>query len=108
MIYLDSCIIMYAVENTPLTQQTLEQLEVLNPPEIAISWLSEMECLIDPYRQNDTQRINAFQKFFQQCQCLSVTQPHFNEAAKLRAKYQLKTPDALHLAIAKQTGCTEF
>ena len=47
--------------------------------------------------------------FFQSLKSLPFDDPRiFDRAAELRAKYRLKTPDALHLACAIHHGCSEF
>jgi uncharacterized protein len=39
---------------------------------------------------------------------LSIPEPLFYQVARLRADYGLKTPDALHLAIALYHGCDQL
>ena len=39
---------------------------------------------------------------------LPITDAIYDEALQLRARFRLKTPDALHLATAQHYGCTAF
>lgn len=39
---------------------------------------------------------------------MDVTSTIAENAARLRAKYNLRTPDALHVATALQTNCNAF
>ena len=73
------------------------------------STLSLLEIL--PYRQNNEELVNRFY-------ALLTTYPNLtwvglsieiaDSGARLRAKYKLKTPDAILLATAIHSGATEF
>lgn len=39
---------------------------------------------------------------------LSITTPIAESAASIRARYSLRTPDALHIATALESGCQAF
>jgi uncharacterized protein len=41
-------------------------------------------------------------------ECLGFTEATFRCAAEIRAKLSFRTPDALHLAVALEGGCTAF
>jgi len=105
MIYLDTCIVIYLVEEHPVFCSRLEAALTTN--EIyCLSPLVEMECLVLPIKRQRHDLIAKFQNFFTTQRRLSMPQPIFHQAAELRANHGLKTPDALHLATARHHGCT--
>ena len=107
LIYLDSCLVIYLIEQHPgwgpAIQATLGR-ETVN--RFAVSGLTKMECLVKPVRIADLALQRRFEAGFRLYQSLEVTEPVFLLAAQLRARFGLKTPDALHLACAQHHGCT--
>jgi len=108
MIYLDSCIVIYWVEEKIEYLQTLKKAftDLTSTENIAYSPLVQLECLVYPYRTNNQALLARYQQFFSFATCLSLPSQVFENAAKLRAIYpSLKTPDALHLACAQFHHC---
>ena len=107
LIYLDSCLVIYLIEQHPewgpAIQATLGR-ETAN--RFAVSGLTKMECLVKPMRIADLALQRRFEEGFRLYQSLEVTELVFLLAAQLRARFGLKTPDALHLACAQHHGCT--
>ncbi len=107
LVYLDTCSVIYFVEEHPVFGPAVSQaLAALPTPKIGISPLVEMECLIAPLRLQNTVLTNRYKKFFEQCLCFEMPPVVYQRAAELRALHGLKTPDALHLATAQYHGCT--
>ena len=67
-----------------------------------------MECLVLPIKKQRDDLIAKFDQFFAAQRRLSMPSEIYRRAAKLRARHNLKTPDALHLATAQYHGCTAF
>lgn len=109
-IYLDSCIVIYLVELNPLYAATIEaRMQASAPARFCCTPLVRLECLVMPYRTNDTGLLGLYESFFKAQTSLDLLPAIFDEAARLRATHKgLKTPDALHLAAASHHGCTEF
>jgi len=107
MIYLDSCIVIYWVEEKASEIKLLRQAFAnLGKEGIAYSPLAQLECLIYPYRTGDQQLLARYQRFFSSVTCLSLSESVFDQATQLRASHPgLKTPDALHLACAQYHQC---
>jgi uncharacterized protein len=105
MIYLDTCLVIYLVEEHPIYAPELERALSENP-HYCISPLVEMECLVLPIKQNRHELIHKFCQFFAMQTELTMSTQVFHQAAQLRAQYGLKTPDALHLATAQHHHCT--
>jgi predicted nucleic acid-binding protein len=108
-IYLDSCIVIYLIEDHPVYKPPIEQALIQYiDSEFCVSPLVKMECLVAPLRRNDQALLHKFEQFFLRPTMLSIPEPLFYQAARLRADYGLKTPDALHLAIALYHGCDQL
>ena len=109
-IYLDSCLAIYLVEENPTFAPRLESALAANPSaSFCISPLTEMECLVMPLRQQNELLITKFKNWFKTVEILSLQSNVFHVAARLRADFSsLKTPDALHLAVAMHHKCDEF
>ena len=109
-IYLDSCLVIYLVEEHPIFALILENLIARQTDLIlTASNLTAMEGLVMPLRNNKQILIEKFENWFEQVQVVSLKKEIFYQAARLRADFTgLKTPDALHLAAAVYYNCDEF
>ena len=75
----------------------------------AVSDLVRLECSVHAIRANDVARLSDLAAFFASVAILPMEPSVFDRAALLRASHRsLKTPDALHLAIALGNRCDEF
>ncbi len=107
-IYLDSCIAIYLVEEhqayCATIERALDQLDGI----ICYSPLTGLESLVVPIRLKHQELLDKFNQFFMQNLKLDLTDVVYRDAARLRADYGIKTPDALHLATARHHDCTEL
>lgn len=108
--YLDSAPIIYLVERVaPFYERVTARI---GEPEIllATSMLARLEARIKPLREKNQQRLEEFEDFFNNEITLEIgiSREVIDEAAELRAKYNFKTPDAIHLAAAITSGCDVF
>jgi uncharacterized protein len=107
--YLDSCIIIYLLEEHPQFGRTVHQaIEAASNRQFYVSPLVELECLVAPLRTANTSLIQRYEDFFRQQISLDIEPSIYRLAAELRARYRLKTPDALHLAISHHYDCAEL
>ncbi len=109
-VYLDSCLVIYLVEEHPAFAPLLENY-IANATDLIFvaSDLTEMECLVMPFRLNNEKLIDKFYDWFTQIQVFPLTKEIFHQAAEFRADFpSVKTPDALHLAAALHHDCDEF
>ena len=113
-LYLDSCVLIYALEGAPhLQQRTLQQLERHAQADWVISDLVRMECLVGPLRTADQPGPLAYsygedcvnRSFFSDCTVVPLHPEVMERAAELRAATRLQTADAIHLAAAVHWGC---
>lgn len=107
-VYLDSCIAIYLVEEHSAYCAGIEQaLATLNGI-VCYSPLTELECLVLPLRLKRDDLVEKFNRFFAINMQLNMPGSVYHEAARLRAVFGLKTPDALHLATAQFHDCSEL
>jgi predicted nucleic acid-binding protein len=103
-VYFDSCIVIYAVEEHPAFGSLIEARlasEANDGLIIQVSDLTEIECLVMPLRKANQALLEKFRQWFEKVAVLSIERKVFREAAQLRANFAgLKTPDAIHLAMA--------
>lgn len=106
LIYLDSCLVIYAVENHPTMASRLLKAMARHPVEsFATSSLVRLECLVAPMRTEDLVLQRRYEAGLNEFVQLALPEPVYLSAARLRARFNLKTPDALHLACAQHHGC---
>ena len=107
MIYLDSCLVIYAVEHDPVFGKSIrEAMTRFEQHQFAISPLVKLECLVKPMKSGDVVLQRYFESALSQLKLLDMSDSVFLLAAQLRARFGLKTPDALHLACAQVHECT--
>ncbi|MFT4197805.1 MAG: type II toxin-antitoxin system VapC family toxin [Pseudoxanthomonas sp.] len=107
LIYLDSNILIYANEDeTGSGTRVLAAIAGAAPDRLAVSPLVKMECLVKPIRSGDFALHRQYEGWFGKFIALEMPEAVFSQATLLRARFGLKTPDALHLACAQHHGCT--
>ena len=100
-IYLDACIVIYLIEKHPVFEEPiLRRLEQSPDCQLAVSPLLRLEVLTKPLRDQDTALVQEYEEFLSSKIWLPIPEAIYESALQLRATFRLKTPDALHLAIA--------
>ncbi len=106
LIYLDSCVLIYLVENHPMwSLQIQNKMAQEAADSFAISPLVKLECLVKPLQTGDLVLQKRYELVFIELSLLQLGDDVFLQAAQLRARFGLKTPDALHLACAQANEC---
>ena len=106
LIYLDTCLLIYAFENHPVrAARVREAMTREQRKRFAISHLITMECLVSPLKTGNFLLQRRYEEGLRSFEPLPLPEPVFLQAAHLRARFGLKTPDALHLACAQHHGC---
>jgi predicted nucleic acid-binding protein len=106
-------IVIYAIEGNPLFRARADaRLATLRAAgdQPAISDLTRLECRIGPIRSGDTALLAAFDAFFAAPDVMQVALSSnvYDRATLIRAIYNYKLADALHLAAAIEGGCGSF
>jgi predicted nucleic acid-binding protein len=106
LIYLDACLLIYLIERHPLLGDKIARLVMqFGEERFGISPLVKCECLVGPIKRADLVLQRAYNALFEQFESLSMPEPVYLQAAELRARFGLRTPDALHLACAQHHRC---
>lgn len=106
LIYLDACLLIYLVEaHARFGPQVRASMKRTIDARFAISSLVKLECLIAPLKRGDPVLQLGYESIFLRFENLHLPETVFLQAAQLRARFGLRTPDALHLACAQHHGC---
>lgn len=106
LIYLDACLVIYLVEDQAHRGKRVgDAMRTSVSSQFAVSPLVKCECLVVPIRQGDAVLQSAYAGLFETLIPLEMPEPVFLQAARLRAQFGLKTPDALHLSCAQHHRC---
>lgn len=122
--YLDTMIVIYAVEGDPTIQQrALNHLTALEQAghRFAISELTRTECLVPSFGTGGGQQLSDFFRFFHgpNLRMWSLTAAAHSRASAIRGRHSYPAvppaqpkryglADALHLAAAIECGCDVF
>jgi uncharacterized protein len=112
-IYADSCVVIYAIEGNAQLRARIGALllpQNEESPCVVYTDLTRLECRVRPLAEKRTDLLKRYDNFFatpgfENC-ALDATV--FDLATNLRAEFRIKTPDALHLAAAIASRCSQF
>jgi predicted nucleic acid-binding protein len=106
LIYLDACLLIYLVEQHPPWGELIAgAVEQFGDEHFAISGLVKCECLVGPLKDRNLTLRASYLATFDRIVSLAMPEPVYLLAAELRARFGLRTPDALHLACAQHHRC---
>ena len=111
---LDSNLLIYFIEAHPAYHRITERLfRSIEEGKITgvCSTLSLLEVLVQPYRSNNDELVNQFYGLlttYPNLLWIELTTEIADLGARFRAKYAIKTPDAILLATAAFAGATGF
>ena len=106
LIYLDACLVIYAFEDHPTFGAAARRaFASVSPDRLAISALVRLECLVAPMRAGNLPLQRHYETGLAHFATLPLSEEVYARATELRARFNLRTPDALHLAAAQCHGC---
>jgi predicted nucleic acid-binding protein len=113
LIYCDSVILIYWLDQVgPFHLRAQTRMVALQSAgdQVAVSDLTRLECRVGPLKRKDPGALAVIDGFFARpdARLVPLTAAVFDRAAQLRADLNFKTPDALHLATAIESGCNCF
>lgn len=114
LVYVDACVVIYAVERYPAYVAALQPLweaAHANNIHLVSSALCLMETLVGPLKHGNAALVADYERLFRlrAVRLLPLTEDVLREAARLRATSPpLRAPDAMHAATAQLAGCTLF
>ncbi|HKQ71933.1 MAG TPA: type II toxin-antitoxin system VapC family toxin [Polyangiaceae bacterium] len=108
--YLDACSLIYMTEGAPAWRAAVEaRLRALpQSSRLVTSRISRLECRSKPIRDRDAALLARFDATFANTRIVDVTEAIIERATGLRARYGFRSPDAIHLATAIETGVDVF
>jgi predicted nucleic acid-binding protein len=113
-IYLDTNIIVYAVEEpVPLTRGQAALFDAIDNGSVHAftSELALAECLVHPFAVNDSSLASAYETFLggeTELKLVPLDRHILIAAAHIRALTKMKLPDAIHVASAMSMGAAIF
>jgi len=105
MIYIDACILIYALEDAGSRGDAVRAALAEVDEPVASSPLALHECLIRSLRERTVEVRDRYLALFDRLVMIDLDATAFIRAAELRADFGLKAPDSLHLAAAQLSGC---
>jgi len=113
-IYLDTNIFIYALEQHPEYAVVVDRLFALFDVAKAEAFTSEIalaECLVKPYADGNSDFQIRYQAAITTRSGLTVypvSRSIVIRAARIRAAYKIRLPDAIHLSTALEASCDVF
>jgi predicted nucleic acid-binding protein len=112
-VYCDSVILIYLLDTVgPFNVRAIARMTALHAAGdvAAFSDLTRLECRMKPLRIGATAKLAEFDAFFirPDVRFVAITTAVFDRATVIRATYNYKLADALHLAAAVDAGCDRF
>ena len=111
---LDTAPLIYLIEENltflPVVRPFFEALD-RGEFRVVTSVLTLTEVLVHPMRRGDQELANQYRRILlhaSQVTTASVSESIADEAAQLRARHGLRTPDAIQLATAIRSGASSF
>jgi predicted nucleic acid-binding protein len=108
--YLDTAPIVYTVETSPLFAQRVDV--VLNRAGVIpiTSKMARLECRVKPMRNGNSILLQDFDDYFNNtiAEIVPLARDVIDKATEIRAQFNFKTPDSLHLAAAVVSKCDVF
>jgi predicted nucleic acid-binding protein len=113
VVYLDSVILMYFYDHSgPFNVRAVNRLAALAAAknQIAVSDLVRLECRVKHVKTGDNARLAVYDAFFARAdiRVVPITTAVFDRATIVRAAYNFKLGDSLHLAAAAVAACDGF
>lgn len=75
---------------------------------LVVSPLVKLECLVKPLATGNVAMKNRYESAFSVLASVSMPEEVYLDAAELRARFNLKTPDALHLSCCQFHRCSSL
>ena len=106
LIYLDACLLIYLTERHAHWGGLIADAMARAPnARFGISPLVKCECLVGPIRRGDPVLEQAYNRIVRGFASLAMPEAVYLQATRLRARFTLRTPDALHGACAQHHRC---
>jgi predicted nucleic acid-binding protein len=114
IVFLDTSPLIYFIEGNSSYQQKLKEIFEANDKghfTFITSAITLLEVLVKPLKDGETNIANKYKEILTNAKHIEIfdfTNELAIKAAALRAKYNLRTPDAIQAATAIENGVTYF
>lgn len=113
IVYVDTAPLIYSVERRPDYATLLMPLWSASKSgqiQVVSSELLLVEALTGPLKSGDARVLADYEKILtsSELSLLPISADLLRDAARLRATFNLKTPDAIHAATALASGCAQL
>lgn len=111
---LDTCLFIYFIEEDKRYISVVSEVfEAIDAGQVTAvtSGITLLESLVIPLRAKDLKLADQYKKLLSESRgltLLELNQDLLYQGALLRAKFDIKTPDALQIAAAKSAHCSAF
>jgi len=109
-LYLDTAPVIYTVEQVPTFSEWVDVRLSAPDTVLVASDLTRLECRVKPLRDGNTELLKEYDTFFERAvaEIVALSREVIDRATEIRAQYEFKTPDAIHLAVALTASCDAF
>ena len=110
-LYVDSAPLIYLVEENEIYLRRIKRVFFLiesTPLNAVSSVLTLTEILVKPLSKGNSNLVREYRDILVDSEDYTLVPVSFEiaiRAAELRARYNLRTPDSVHVATALETGC---
>jgi predicted nucleic acid-binding protein len=105
-IYVDACLLIHLAERLPRWGELVARAMAKEPEaRFGVSPLVKCECLVGVLKRGDPVLERAYGELLDRFASLAMPEPVYLQAARQRAHFGPRTPDALHLACAQHHRC---
>jgi predicted nucleic acid-binding protein len=108
--YVDSAPLIYLIEQVQPYAAAVKTELALSGSSLASSELTRLECRVKPIREGDAALLQDFDDYFARSidEIVQLTRTVMDQATEIRAEFNFKTPDSIHLAAALAAKCDIF
>ena len=108
--YLDTAPIIYLIEQQQPFATTVRQKLAAAGLVLVTSKLARLECRVKPLRDGNTTLLADFDNYFANtiAEMVPLNRAVVDLATEIRAQFNFKTPDSLHIAAAVFAKCDVF
>ena len=108
--YLDTAPIIYLIEQQQPFATTVRQKLAAAGLLLVTSELARLECRVKPLRDGNTTLLADFDNYFANtiAEMVPLNRAVVDLATEIRAQFNFKTPDSLHIAAAVFAKCDVF
>ena len=114
IVFLDTAPLIYFIEGNSEYQEKLEKLFILSDEgyfKFLTSSITLLEVLVKPLREGETKIVEQYKTILTNAEGIDIfdiTIPITVKAAEMRAKYNIRTPDALQIATSIERQADYF